>query len=91
MIKKQIKIKQSKEETKAFVNKFLLENPILKSIIKSIEWQGDKLLFDSSLGHGYFLFLDQLVEVEIHLNMVGKLAANQIEKAVDDEFLKLNG
>lgn len=90
MIKKQIKIKKSKDEAKMFANKFLLENSMLKSIIKTIEWQDDKLVFDSSLGHGYFLFLDNLVEIEIHLSMIGEIAAKQIEKTVDDEFLKLN-
>jgi hypothetical protein len=47
-------------------------------------------LFDSQLGNGHFLFMDNLVEFEIHLSFLGGIAAKQLESTLDEEFLKLD-
>ena len=89
-LKRQIKTKKNKTEAKMFVNKTLLELPMLKSLIDNVEWEEDKLFFKSKLGNGFFIFHDNLIEFEIQLSFMGKLAAKQLENAIDEEFLKLN-
>ena len=89
--KKQIKTKKSKAELRQVIDKLLLDMPVLKSVVSRVEWQGDKLLFDSKLGNGNFIIYDNLVEFEIMLNIAGKMAVHQLEKYIDDGFEKLDG
>jgi len=89
VLKKQIKTKKTKEEMKSFVNNKILTLPMLSSVVSKTEWQIDRLDFESTLGNGYFLFMENLVEIEIKLSFMGNIAKAQIEKAIDTEFLKL--
>ncbi len=89
VLKKQIKTKKTKEEMKSFVNNKILTLPMLSSVVSKTEWQIDRLDFESTLGNGYFLFMENLVELEIKLSFMGNIAKAQIEKAIDTEFLKL--
>ena len=89
VLKKQIKTKKTKEEMKSFVNDKILKLPILSSVVSKSEWNIDRLDFESKLGDGYFLFMENLVELEIKLSFMGNIAKAQIEKAIDTEFLKL--
>ena len=88
-IKRQIKTKRTKEEMKSFVKDKLLSLPMLSSVVSKMEWNIDRLDFESSLGNGYFLFMENLVEFEIQLSFLGNMAKGQIEKVIDTEFLKL--
>ncbi|MCL2039013.1 MAG: hypothetical protein FWG85_01125 [Bacteroidetes bacterium] len=89
VLKKQIKTKKTKEEMKSFVNDKILKLPILSSVVSKSEWNIDRLDIESKLGDGYFLFMENLVELEIKLSFMGNIAKAQIEKAIDTEFLKL--
>lgn len=89
ILKKQIKTKRTKEEMKSFVNDKILKVPMLSSVISKTEWNIDRLDFESTLGNGYFLFMENMIEIEIKLSFMGNMAKAQIEKAIDTEFLKL--
>jgi hypothetical protein len=89
VLKKQIKTKRTKEEMKAFVKDKILSLPMLSSVVSKTEWNIDRLDFKSSLGDGYFLFMENMVEIEIKLSFIGNIAKGQIEKTIDTEFLKL--
>ena len=89
VIKKTIKTKRSKEEMKSFVKEKILSLPVLSSVVSKTEWNIDRLDFESSLGDGYFLFMENMVEFEIKLSFLGNMARGSIEKAIDTEFLKL--
>ena len=89
VLKKQIKTKRTKEEMKIFTKEKILSLPMLSSVISKTEWNIDRLDFESSLGDGYFLFMENMVELEIKLSFIGNMAKGQIEKAIDTEFLKL--
>ena len=89
VIKKQFKTKKSKETMKVFTKDKILSMPILSKVVNKTKWNIDRLDFESSLGDGYFLFMENLVEFEIKLSFLGNMAKGQIEKALDEEFLKL--
>ena len=89
VLKKQIKTKKSKEEMKLFVKEKILSIPMLSSVVSKTEWNIDRLNFESSLGDGYFLFMENMVEFEIKLSFIGNIAKGKIEQAIDSEFLKL--
>ena len=89
LLKKQIKTKHNKETMKSFVKDKILSIPMLSSVVTKTEWNVDRLDFESSLGNGYFLFMENMVELEIKLSFIGNLAKGQIEKTIDTEFLKL--
>lgn len=87
--KKQIKVKYSKQEIKDFINNTLLNNSILKTAIKQVEWEGDTLKFDSSIGDGYIAVGEQVVDVLINLNFMGSMMLPAIEQSFDEGFKKL--
>ena len=89
VIKKTIKTKRTKEEMKSFVKDKILSIPMLSSVVTKTEWNIDRLDFESSLGDGYFLFMENMIEFEIKLSFLGNMARGQIEKTIDAEFLKL--
>jgi len=90
VFKKQFKTKYKKDEMRGIVNKIMQELPALKAIVERVEWQGDSLIFVSKIGDGFFAIEDYNVLIEINLNFIGSMAKNQIEAALDTEFLKLN-
>jgi len=90
VFKKQFKTKYKKDEMRNFINKIMQDIPALKALVERVEWQGDSLLFVSKIGDGFFMIENYNVLVEINLNFVGSMAKNQIEAALDSEFLKLN-
>jgi hypothetical protein len=89
ILKKQIKTKRSKEEMKSFVKEKILSVPMLSSVVSKTEWNIDRLDFESSLGNGYFLFMENMIEFEIKLSFIGNMAKGKIEQVIDAEFLKL--
>jgi hypothetical protein len=87
--KKQIKTKKTKEETKELIQKIFSDNSLLKSVVSSIEWEKDQLFFNSKIGNGFLIINDNLIEFQIELNFMGKIAYSQLDKVIDEEFAKL--
>ena len=90
VFKKQFKTKLKKDEMRGAINNVLQNISALKAVVEKVEWQGDSLIFVSKIGDGFFAIEDYAVLVEINLNFFGSMAKNQIEAALDSEFLRLD-
>ncbi|MDR0926568.1 MAG: polyhydroxyalkanoic acid system family protein [Ignavibacteria bacterium] len=89
LFKKQFTTKKTKEETRIVINNIMTKMPMLKTFVQKVEWQGDNLVFSSTIGNGFFAIDDYSVSVEINLNFLGQAAAGKLEETLDEGMKQL--